>query len=273
MAEQTGTGTDVVGTTTDDETAVAAAVERAAAVGTLLVALDFDGTLAPFADDPGQVGALPGSWAAVLTLDRAADTHVVLVSGRSLGSLERVTEAPPTMSLVGSHGVEWRVAGQQSDALTDEERAAVDGVGAVLDEVGARHPGVVIEHKPAGHGVHTRRVSAEAARAADDDATTSVTAAYPDVHVRAGKDILEFSVRHVTKGDAIARLRTILQADAVVFAGDDTTDEDGFAVLHQDAADLGVKVGPGDTAARYRVADPAALTGVLKALARARAMR
>ncbi|KQO62107.1 trehalose-phosphatase [Curtobacterium sp. Leaf261] len=273
MAEQTGTGTDVVGGTTDDETAITAAVARTAAADTLLVALDFDGTLAPFADDPGQVGALPGSWAAVLTLDRARDTHVVLVSGRSLESLERVTQAPPSMSLVGSHGVEWRVDGQPSEALSDDERAAVDAVGAILDEVGARHPGVVIEHKPAGHGVHTRRVSADAARAADDDARASVSAAHPDVHVRAGKDILEFSIRHVTKGDAISRLRTILQADAVVFAGDDTTDEDGFAVLDQDAADLGVKVGPGDTAARYRVEDPAGLTDVLKALARLRATR
>ncbi|MFZ7089000.1 trehalose-phosphatase [Curtobacterium sp. RRHDQ10] len=273
MAEQTGTGTDAVGVTTDDATRIRAAVERTAAAGTLLVALDFDGTLAPFADEPAQVGALPGSWAAVLTLDRARDTHVVLVSGRSLGSLERVTHAPSSMSLIGSHGVEWRVAGESSEALTPDERAAVADVGAVLDEVGARHPGVVIEHKPAGHGVHTRRVSPDEARAADDDARAAVAAVHPDVHVRAGKDILEFSIRHVTKGDAIARLRTILQADAVVFAGDDVTDEDGFGVLDQDDADLGVKVGPGDTAARYRVADPAALTDVLKALARLRATR
>lgn len=38
------------------------ALETLAAAPRLLVALDFDGTLAPFADDPSQVGALPGSW-------------------------------------------------------------------------------------------------------------------------------------------------------------------------------------------------------------------
>ncbi|WIB76291.1 trehalose-phosphatase [Curtobacterium sp. MCPF17_002] len=258
----------------DETTATAdltAALETLAAAPRLLVALDFDGTLAPFADDPSEVGALPGSWAAVLTLQRAADTEVVLVSGRPLGSLAAVTHAPAGMALVGSHGVEWRVDGHDEAALSDDEVARVARIGAALDEVGARFPGVVIEHKPAGHGVHTRRVSAEVAAEANAAASSAAHEADADVLERGGKDILEFAVRHVTKGDAIARLRELRGADAVFFAGDDVTDEDGFRVLGD--GDVGVKVGEGDTLARHRVADPAALTDVLKQLARLRAVR
>ena len=257
--------------TTDDASALDAALETLAAAPRLIVALDFDGTLAPFADDPSQVGALPGSWAAVLTLQRARDTEVVLVSGRPLDSLAAVTHAPPEMALVGSHGVEWRVDGHAEDALTDDEVARVARVGAALDEVGARFPGVVIEHKPAGHGVHTRRVSTEVAAEANAAASAAAHEADPDVLERGGKDIVEFAVRHVTKGDAIARLRDLHGADGVFFAGDDVTDEDAFRVLGD--GDVGVKVGEGDTLAGYRVADPAALTGVLKQLARLRATR
>jgi trehalose 6-phosphate phosphatase len=242
-----------------------------AASGSLLVALDFDGTLAPFADDPSQVGALPGSWAAVLTLQRAKDTEVVLVSGRPLGSLARVTQAPDDMSLVGSHGVEWRVDGHDEAALTQDEQDRVARIGAALDRVGEQFPGVVIEHKPAGHGVHTRRVSAEVAAEANAAASQAAHGADADVLERSGKDILEFAVRHVTKGDAIARLRDLRGADAVFFAGDDVTDEDAFRVLGD--GDVGVKVGEGDTLAGYRVSDPAALTDVLKQLARLRATR
>ncbi len=162
-----------------------------AAVDRLLVALDFDGTLAPFADDPGQVGALPGSWAAVLTLQRAKDTEVVLVSGRPLDSLARVSQAPDGMSLVGSHGVEWRVDGHDEAALTEDEQARVARIGAALDAVGERFPGVVIEHKPAGHGVHTRRVSAEVAAEADAAASAAAHEADADVLERGGKDILD----------------------------------------------------------------------------------
>jgi trehalose 6-phosphate phosphatase len=257
--------------TTTDQTAVDAALETLAAAPRLIVALDFDGTLAPFADDPSQVGALPGSWAAVLTLHRAEDTEVVLVSGRPLDSLARVTQAPDGMALVGSHGVEWRVDGHDEAALTADEQARVARIGAALDEVGERFPGVVIEHKPAGHGVHTRRVSPEVAAEANAAASTAAHEADADVLERGGKDIVEFAVRHVTKGDAIARLRDLHGADAVFFAGDDVTDEDAFRVLG--AGDVGVKVGEGETLAAYRVADPAALTDVLKQLARLRAVR
>ncbi|MGN6406783.1 MAG: trehalose-phosphatase [Curtobacterium sp.] len=256
---------------TTDQTVVDQALETLAARPRLLVALDFDGTLAPFADDPSRVGALPGSWAAVLTLQRAKDTEVVLVSGRPLDSLAAVTHAPDEMALVGSHGVEWRVDGHDEAALTEDEQARVARIGTALDEVGARFPGVVIEHKPAGHGVHTRRVSAEVAAEANAAASAAAHDADPDVLERGGKDILEFAVRHVTKGDAIARLRDLHGADAVFFAGDDVTDEDAFRVLRD--GDVGVKVGEGDTLAGYRVDDPAALTDVLKRLARLRAVR
>lgn len=257
--------------TVTDPSALSSALETLAAAPRLLVALDFDGTLAPFADDPAQVGALPGSWAAVLTLQRARDTEVVLVSGRPLEGLARVSHAPEGMALVGSHGVEWRVDGHDEAALDEDERARVDRVGAALDEVGARFPGVVVEHKPAGHGLHTRRVGAEVAAEANAAASRAAHDADPDVLERGGKDIVEFAVRHVTKGDAIDRLRELRGADAVFFAGDDVTDEDAFRVLRD--GDVGVKVGEGDTLAAHRVADPTALTDVLKQLARLRATR
>lgn len=56
----------------------------------------------------------------------------------------------------------------------------------------------------------------------------------------------------------------------MVFLGDDTTDEDGFAALNQ-PPDLGVKVGEGATQAALRVPDIAAVTEFLEELAAARA--
>jgi trehalose 6-phosphate phosphatase len=50
----------------------------------------------------------------------------------------------------------------------------------------------------------------------------------------------------------------------VLYVGDDVTDEDAFAALRPD--DVGVKVGAGQTLARYRVADPAAVRDLLQLL-------
>ena len=69
----------------------------------------------------------------------------------------------------------------------------------------------------------------------------------------------------MTKGDALARLRRDLGARALFYAGDDVTDERAFRSLHPD--DVTVRVGAGETAARFRVDDPDGLAAVLLALA------
>jgi len=83
--------------------------------------------------------------------------------------------------------------------------------------------------------------------------------------VRGGKNVLEFSVRSTTKGEAIEHLRTYTKATAVFFAGDDVTDEDGFAAL--DADDLGLKAGEGQTLANHRVKGPIEVARALTLLA------
>ena len=82
-----------------------------------------------------------------------------------------------------------------------------------------------------------------------------------------GKAVLEFAVISTDKGEAVDILRDQHDASAVVFFGDDVTDEKAFRRLRD--GDVGVKVGPGDTAAGYRIATPddvaAALTYLLEA--------
>ena len=84
-----------------------------------------------------------------------------------------------------------------------------------------------------------------------------------------GKQVVEASVVRTSKGLAITRLRDELGADAVFFAGDDVTDEAGFAALGP--GDVGVKVGAGPTAAGHCVADTPTLADVLRWLADHRA--
>jgi trehalose 6-phosphate phosphatase len=90
----------------------------------------------------------------------------------------------------------------------------------------------------------------------------------PGVEATAGKAVLEMAVVQVSKGAAIDTLRGRLGADAVLFVGDDVTDETAFGRLQP--GDVGVKVGDGDTAARFRVSAPEDVTAMLEALLAAR---
>lgn len=248
-------------------TELATALEAIARTPVLLVAVDFDGTLSPTVDDPDAARALPEARSALLTLAALPSTRVALVSGRALGSLERVALLPPEFLLVGSHGAEFRLDGEESaPELSPEEAALRVRLLAALAEVVARHPGAMLEEKPAGAGLHTRTAEpgiAESARSAALEAVAVLDG--ERLSARYGKDILEFTLRTADKGRALELLRERTGATATVFLGDDVTDEDGFAVL--EPHDLGVKVGEGESLARHRVPDPAAVASLLERLA------
>ena len=135
----------------------------------------------------------------------------------------------------------------------------------VLGEVADSVDEVWIESKPAGFALHTRLATEFNSRIAHLVARSEVMAEVNDVYIREGKNVLEFSVRSTTKGEAVEHLRRYTQADAVFYAGDDVTDEDAFAALSAD--DVGLKSGAGATLANFRVPGPIDVARALALLA------
>ncbi len=79
--------------------------------------------------------------------------------------------------------------------------------------------------------------------------------------VRTGHGIVECSIEDATKGDGIREARRRLNPTEVLFAGDDRTDEDGFAVLGEQ--DVTIRVGGGETIAPYLLHDAHAVAEAL----------
>ncbi|HEU0257066.1 MAG TPA: trehalose-phosphatase [Microbacteriaceae bacterium] len=239
----------------------------------LLVALDFDGTVAPLVEDPATARPTPAAREAVARLAGLPATSVAYVSGRQLSELGWLTGADDAVVLVGSHGAETSAGPRDAFALSAPERRRLDALRQAVARVHDRFPRARIEQKPAGVGVHVRGLETGLGHAVFGATRAAVEKVVPEVGayvIREGKGILEFAVRDVTKADAIRSLRASTRADAVFFAGDDVTDEDGFQAL-EGAADVGVKVGEGVSAAPFRVADPAALGALVARLAVLRA--
>lgn len=246
------------------------ALRELAARETVLVGLDFDGVLAPIVLDPTTSRMLPASAQAVAGLAELAGVEVVLVSGREAGDLVALAGLPAGTRVIGSHGAQWgRVVdspdgGTTLDAepvgLTDEQARLKAELLRETEALAAGVEGAWVQVKPAAVVLHTR----PAERAAGERLTRRVLdgpAARDGVHVVVGKEVVEMAVLEVTKGDALHQLRSSLGVDAVLYAGDDTTDEDAFAVLG--AGDVSIKVGDGESAAAYRVADPDEFSAVL----------
>lgn len=238
-----------------------AALTLVARVPRLLVASDYDGVLAPIVTDPAQAVPLPGGIAALTDLAGLPDTAVALVSGRARADLAALSGAPPTLTLVGSHGAEFEHG--FTVPLTEEQLTLHERLRAALEELVDGRAGVWLETKPASVVVHTRTAPRDVA-AEVMEAVRRGPATWSGVHPTTGKEVIELSVSSADKGTAIDTLRAQVSADAVVYLGDDVTDENAFARLRE--GDVGVKVGPGDTLARYRLSDPPAVVGALTTL-------
>ena len=246
-----------------------AAIVALAGTERLLVALDFDGTLAPLVDRPEDARATERARAAIERLASDEETRVAIVSGRALASLSEVANPSAGTLLSGSHGVELQLdAGGVQVDLRDNELAKLERLSQIVEQVASSAPGAWIEHKPAGLALHTRRLSTADGAALQQDARTHVETELVGITVRTGKAVLEFAVRESDKGESLTRLRQHVGATAVLYIGDDVTDEDAFATLDSD--DVGVKVGQGKSLAAHRVRSPDDVAELLERLADAR---
>jgi trehalose 6-phosphate phosphatase len=233
------------------------ALDRLAARRPLLLASDYDGVFAPLVDDPSAAAPLPGVAEALGRLAAVPGVTVALVSGRGLADLRTTSGFQGPFRWIGSHGAEF-------DGPVGKELAATrDDLRDQLAPLVAGTPGARLEVKPASVAVHVRQVSDRAAASALLEQAGS--AVDPSLTKKPGKDVLEVAVTDADKGSALRRLRTDVGAAGALYLGDDRTDEDGFRALEPD--DVTVKVGEGETAARHRVADPAAALALIEYLA------
>ncbi len=195
-----------------------------AALPSALVALDFDGTLAPISPHPDDARPLAGV-PRVLRDVRATGATLAVVTGRTVASLLRVTGfgAIPGIVIYGTHGVERWQAGELRapvpPAGLQELRLSLPGLLASI----ADDPEVWIEDKRLSLVIHAR-LTAEPERLLEMlRAPVEKVAAAAGLGVRPGKEVLEICIPGIDKGTAI---RELIGDDtaAACYAGDDLGD-------------------------------------------------
>lgn len=255
----------------DEQSELYAALARLAAVPRILVAADFDGTLAPLVEDPMSSRAVDGATQALERLAALDGVTVALVSGRDLPTLTTLASlgaggAP--VVLVGSHGAHTSLDAPGDASLDAGAAEVLAAVTADLERLAAER-GARLERKPTSAVLHTRGMDPAGAREALA-AAREVSGRHTGLFVTPGKEVLELAVVETSKGAALRRLAADRELAACAYFGDDVTDETAFAAL-TGPDDVTVKVGAGETAARYRVPDERAVLAALRHLGDARA--
>jgi trehalose 6-phosphate phosphatase len=217
--------------------------------------LDVDGTLAPIVEDPSDA-SVPA--ATRQELRRLADRYalVACISGRPEADVRAIVGVPE-LAYVGEHGL-----GLAPEALDWASRIHAFAADA----------GWPVEEKPLSAAFHYRTAVDPGAARAHLEAVAAA-ASERGFRTRWGRMVLEvLPPVDASKGTAVRHLLDRSRLRRALFAGDDTTDLDGFAAL--DGLELSVRVavasneGPEGLAQRADVVvdSPAALVGLLARL-------
>lgn len=220
-----------------------------------LVALDFDGTLAPIMDNPDRVRMRRRTRRLLSAVAERYPTAII--SGRARDDLKRRLGNARVSHLSGNHGVEpW--------GFRREYLARVCKWVEFLERRLEAHPGVVVEDKGCSVAVHYRNARRKRRAAmAIDDAVQSLSGA----RVFGGNHVVNVVPRGAPhKGMALERVRTLLGCDTAIYVGDDETDEDVFKAA-SDRRLLAVRVGRRRTSrAPYFLATQQEVDAFLEAL-------
>lgn len=211
----------------------------------LLCAFDFDGTLAPIVQRPGDARLPDATRALLQELQRHAP--VAVITGRSVADITPRLGFAPDL-LVGNHGLEG-VPGARAAAAAEYHRTVSAGWRGQLERLLAAEypdPGVQVEDKQFSLSVHYRH--AQAAERAAADLAPLLSSLDPAPRLVAGKCVFNLmppGAGH--KGTALEQLIDETAARSALFVGDDVTDEDAFRV--QGRRLLAVRVEASDNSA------------------------
>jgi trehalose 6-phosphate synthase/phosphatase len=231
-----------------------------------LLLLDYDGTLRGFVSGQDPSSAVPPKAVLKLINDLASltGTQVSIVSGRPRNDLETWFGHLP-VALAAEHGAWMKYGGEwsrQQVSLRESKKLIMP----VLEHYTDRTPGAHIEQKDFAVVWHYRDVPTELAhaRAANLRSELNRLLSKSDIGVYSGSKVIEIKPRNVQKGAVAEDLRAMYEPDFILCIGDDYTDEDMFRVMPPEA--FSVKVGLGETEARYQVLSVQKVLALLRKL-------
>ena len=219
-----------------------------------LLMLDYDGTLAEIVDDPTE--AVPHKDVPDL-LKRLGERYpVYIVTGRRVKDLSSLLDVP-NLHVMGVHGMEeGPLGGDVTPLVSDEALEALEEARRNLPDVA----GVRVEDKGTAIALHYRSAQDE------EEIEKRLRAWVEELPERLeplwGKKLLEVRPKGYSKGKAIEHLIETHPDTTPLFLGDDTTDEEAFAVIGERG--VTIKVGAGGTEAQYRLEGIEAVVAYLK---------
>ena len=221
--------------------------------------LDIDGTISEFHPDPDKSIIHPEIINILKNLQQYI--QLILVTGRSILQAQKLIH-PLQWNIAGSHGLEL-IYQADLKTLISLNKPQLQALKQYIQEQAVQIPDLRIEVKDYSVALHFRehpqledRIHAFALECLNQ---------FSDFELKAGKYVFELVPKGANKGSAIQQIiqQYHLTDHYHMFIGDDLTDEAGFKVINA-LHGCSIKVGLGQTLARYRLENVSQVQAFLK---------
>ncbi|MRS01870.1 trehalose-phosphatase [bacterium] len=220
-----------------------------------LILLDYDGTLVNYFSEPGAA-VLPENLTRLLTdLLNTPNNEVYIITGRSSIGIDRVLNSLQ-INIIAEHGAVVRVNGLWKNKISDP-CLWKGSIMPVLNRATLKCPGSFVEEKRFSLAWHYRNSDPATGQEISAELIESISreSQAADLKILNGNKVIEILKAEVGKGSAVNDLLEHKDFDFILSAGDDATDEEMFESLADNQNAFTIKVGNGETCARYKFAD------------------
>lgn len=229
-----------------------------------LVLLDYDGTLVDFTPVPEEAVPSAELKDILLRISSTPNTKLIIISGRNQIDIEKFVGELP-IDIIAEHGAMLKKKGKWIKQNIDISEWK-EPVLAVLKEATSSCPGSFVEEKTFSLAWHYRNAETGHIQFRKLlDILAEMNHSY-NFKILDGNKVVEIKTNEIGKGKATKYLVEKENYDFILSIGDDKTDEEMFEFLVTHPEAITIKVGEGNTMAKYLLANVYLVIKLLKRL-------
>jgi trehalose 6-phosphate synthase/phosphatase len=249
-----------------DKTEKAKLIEKYRKAKNKLVLLDYDGTLVNYEMIPDKARLPEHLGDILIKLIDKPQTKVFIISGRSHQDIDKLLDHLP-INIIAEHGAMMKENGVWKNQIIDNGSWKKTII-PILNQITSVCPKSFVEEKNFSLTWHYRNADALSGYAHSRELILILEKIIHSYNLKIldGNKVVEILTNEFGKGKAVKKLSEQNNYDFILSLGDDATDEEMFEFFLRNSNAFTIKVGNGDTYARYKLANINDVVSLLKQL-------
>jgi trehalose 6-phosphate synthase/phosphatase len=241
-------------------------IEKYRSANNRLVLLDYDGTLVDYTSIPDTARLTDLLFDIFVKLIGTPQTEVFIITGRGHNEIDKIL-SPLPINIIAEHGAMIKERGIWKNQINNNGLWKKT-ITPILHQFTFECPHSFIEEKDFSLAWHYRNAETQSGYSHSRALIfllKNLIHTY-DLKILDGNKVVEIMTKDVGKGEAVKKLFIQNYYDFVLSIGDDATDEDMFEYFLHNTNASTIKVGNGDTFAKYKFATINDVVSLLKYL-------